>query len=49
MMDPDDMSPRALSEWMARDNAPPTGIRDAIDFNGLARIPHFARDLLAVA
>lgn len=49
MMDPDDMSPRALSEWMARDNAPPTGIRDRIDFNGLSRIPHFARDLLAVA
>lgn len=49
LMRPDDMTPAALSEWMSLDAPAPTGIRERIDFNGLARIPHFADELLAVA
>ncbi|HEX2722265.1 MAG TPA: glycosyltransferase [Gemmatimonadaceae bacterium] len=49
MMIPDDMTPAALSDWMAREVPSPEGVRDRIDFNGLERIPHFADELLAVA
>lgn len=46
---PGDMTAAGLTEWMARDVPAPSGIRERIDFNGLARIPHFAHELLAVA
>lgn len=49
VMRPDEMTPAALTEWMRRDVPFPAGIRDRIDFNGLARIPHLADELLAVA
>ncbi len=49
VMKPDDISPAAFSGWMKQDVASPMGIRDRIDFNGLARIPHLADELLAVA
>lgn len=49
LMRPDDMTPSALTEWMSLDVPAPAGIRERIDFNGLARIPHFADELLAVA
>ncbi len=49
VMTPDEMTPSALTEWMAGEVPSPSGIRDRIDFNGLARIPHFAQELLAVA
>lgn len=49
LMLPDDLTPSTLSRWMASDVPPPHEIRDRIDFNGLARIPHFAYELLAVA
>ena len=49
VMHPAKMTAGSLSEWMARDTAPPIDIRATVDFNGLSRIPHFARDLLAVA
>lgn len=49
VMMPDETSPAALTDWMRQDVASPAGIRDRIDFNGLARIPHLADELLAVA
>lgn len=49
VMKPDEMTPGALTRWMREDIAKPVGIRERIDFNGLARIPHLADELLAVA
>ena len=49
LMKPDDISPAAFTKWMKQDITSPVGIRDRIDFNGLARIPHLANELLAVA
>ncbi len=49
VMDPENLSPLSLSQWIAADTTPPPDIRDRIDFNGLSRIPHLAHDLLAVA
>lgn len=50
MMRPEQMNPPALSRWMSgQSDHCVAGIRDRIDFNGLARIPHLAGELLAVA
>lgn len=45
---PDAATPRALSDWLARDRAAPV-LRDRIDFGGLARLPGLLDGLLAPA
>ena len=47
VLPPDQLSPRALSEWLARDPGPLPRVRDQIDLNGLARLPGLLRDVLA--
>lgn len=46
MLHPDHLSPRALSEWLARDLGPPPSSRSRIDFGGLARMPGMLAELL---
>jgi predicted glycosyltransferase len=47
VLHPNRVSPRALSEWLARDLGPPPRARDRIDLNGLARLPHLLAEVLA--
>jgi predicted glycosyltransferase len=46
VLHPDDLTPRALSEWLARDLGPPPPSRGRIDLDGLRRIPSLLADLL---
>jgi len=46
MVHPDQLNPRALTRWLARDLGPPPACRSRIDFNGLTRIPHLLADVL---
>lgn len=46
MLHPDDLTPRALAEWLARGGPTPAGMRNRIDFGGLTRLPHLLTDLL---
>ena len=43
---PDELTPRAVSEWLARDLGPAPESRSRIDFGGLARIPGLLAELL---
>lgn len=45
ILHPDDLSPGALTEWMAS-NIPTVKARDIIDLNGLERIPHMLSDMI---
>jgi predicted glycosyltransferase len=49
LLHPDALSPRAVSEWLARDLVPPPCPRDRIDLNGLARLPGLVAELLEAA
>jgi predicted glycosyltransferase len=42
----EDLSPRALSQWMARER-PPLRVEGRINLNGLDRLPALAEELLA--
>ena len=46
MLHPDQLSPRAITEWLARDLGPPPPSRSRIDFGGLNRIPGMLAELL---
>src|SRR5262249_11186003 len=39
MLHPDQLSPHALTQWLARDLGPPPACRSLIDFSGLTRTP----------
>jgi predicted glycosyltransferase len=43
----DDISPGALTSWLARDLWAPPRVRARIDLGGLARLPHLLEDVLA--
>jgi predicted glycosyltransferase len=49
VLHPDQLQPRALSEWLARDLGPPPASRSRIDFGGLARIPGMLAELLGTS
>ena len=49
MLHPDQLNPRALTRWLARDLGPPPACRSLIDFNGLTRIPNLLADVLEVS
>ena len=49
VLHPDQLDPRALSEWLARDLGPPPSVRDRIDLGGLTRIPTLLAGLLGTA
>jgi predicted glycosyltransferase/glutathione synthase/RimK-type ligase-like ATP-grasp enzyme len=46
VLHPDELSPRALSGWLARDLGPPPASRSRIDLGGLTRIPNLLGELL---
>jgi predicted glycosyltransferase len=47
VLHPDELTPRALSQWLARDQAAPQPVRARFNWNGLANLPRFLDDLLA--
>jgi predicted glycosyltransferase len=49
VLHPDDLSPAALSAWLARDPGPRPSPRSRVDLGGLSRIPTFLAELLGVA
>ncbi len=46
VLHPDQLTPRALSEWLARDLGPPPASRSRVDVSGLTRIPTLLGELL---
>ncbi len=48
VLHPNDLTPRALSEWLARDLGAPPASRSRVDVGGLARIPRLLAELLGV-
>ena len=46
VLHPDELSPRALTDWLARDLGPPPASRSRIDLGGLTRIPALLAALL---
>ena len=48
VLHPDQLTSRALGEWLARDLGTPPASRSRIDFRGLTRIPKFLAQLLNV-
>jgi predicted glycosyltransferase len=48
MLHPDQLSPRALTEWLARDLGPPPASRSRVDVGGLTRIPELFAEVLGV-
>lgn len=46
VLHPDQLDPRALSQWMARDLGPPPASRSRIDLGGLTRIPGLLAEVL---
>jgi len=49
VLHPDQLSPRALTEWLARDLGPPPPSRSRVDFGGLSRIPDLLAELLCAS
>ncbi|HEV8382909.1 MAG TPA: glycosyltransferase [Gemmatimonadales bacterium] len=47
VLHPNDLSPRALSEWLARDLGAPPASRSRVDVGGLTRIPGLLAELLS--
>jgi predicted glycosyltransferase len=46
LLHPEDVSPRALTEWLAQDLPPRRPVRSRIDLNGLAKLPALLAELL---
>ena len=46
LLPPDQVSPEALSEWLARDLGAPVRIRERIDLNGTSRLPDLLEEVL---
>jgi predicted glycosyltransferase len=46
LLHPDELSPQAISDWLARGKAAPLNLRSRIDLNGLERLPHLLREVL---
>jgi len=46
VLHPDQLSPRALTAWLARELGPPPPSRSRVDFGGLNRIPDLLAELL---
>ena len=46
VLHPNELTPQALTDWLACDIKPPQ-VRDRIDLNGLARLPHLLEEVLA--
>ena len=49
LLHPDKLSPRALTDWLARELGPPPPGRSRVDFSGLNRIPDLLAELLGAS
>jgi predicted glycosyltransferase len=49
VLHPDQLSPQALTEWLARDLGPPPATRSRVDLGGLNRVPSLLMELLAAS
>ena len=49
VLHPADLTPRALSDWLAQARTPPPLARRHVDLNGLTRVPQLLEELLATA
>ena len=49
VLHPDDLTPRALSDWLTRDLGRPPASRSRVDVSGLTRIPALLAGLLGVS
>ncbi len=49
VLHPDNLSPRALTAWLARELGPPPPSRSRVDFGGLNRIPDLLAELLGAS
>jgi len=49
VLHPDQLSPRALTEWLARDLGPPPASGSRVDLGGLTRLPGLVAELLGVS
>ncbi len=47
MLLPEDVTPRALTRWLARTPPPPTATRGRIDLDGLERLPRLLDEMLS--
>ena len=47
VLHPDEVTPGALTEWLARELGPPPRVRERLDFDGLTRLPRLLSELLA--
>jgi predicted glycosyltransferase len=48
VLHPDNLTPRALSEWLARDQKPLPPVRDRINLSGVATLPHLLEEVLPI-
>jgi predicted glycosyltransferase len=48
VLHPDLLTPRTMSAWLARDLKPPPPVRDRINLNGVASLPHLLEEVLAI-
>ncbi len=48
MLHPQNLTPEALSEWLARKHGPPVPAHDLIAFDGVMRLPELLDEVLAV-
>jgi predicted glycosyltransferase len=48
LLHPDALSPAALTNWLAREQAPVRPARERIDFNGLSRVPQLLGELVGI-
>ena len=46
MLHPDDVTPAALSAWLANESQAQPRVRGRLDFNGLTRLPRLLDELL---
>src|SRR5262249_23886007 len=48
ILHPDDLTPQALSAWLARDLKPPPSAHVHINLNGMVSLPHLLEEVLAI-
>ncbi len=47
VLHPDQVSPAAVADWLARDLGEPRRVRDVLDFDGTVRLPQLLQEVLA--
>lgn len=47
MLDPNELNPQLLTEWLSGEREPPSGLHHPIDFNGAANLPRLLEEVMA--